>query len=59
MKRVAIPLQYKMVEQPFAQWGLDVIGPINLRPSKWHSYIITAINYFTKWKEAMALINEN
>jgi hypothetical protein len=53
MKRVVIPLQTSMVEQPFIQWGLDVIGLINPKYRKVHSYIVTTIDYFTKWQEAM------
>jgi hypothetical protein len=55
MKKVVIPMQSIMVEQPFSQWGLDVIGSINLKSSKGHMYILTATNYFTKWPEAVAL----
>jgi hypothetical protein len=55
MKKVAMPLQPVLVEEPFAQWGLDVIGPINPKSSKGHAYILTATYYFTKWKEAVAL----
>ena len=29
MKIVAMPLQPILVNMPFMQWGLDVIGPIN------------------------------
>jgi hypothetical protein len=29
MKRDAMSLHTSMVEKPFSQWGLDVIGPIN------------------------------
>jgi len=43
------------VEQPFSQCGLDVVGPINLKSSKGHIYIRTAMDYFTKWPEAVAL----
>jgi hypothetical protein len=28
MKKVAMPLQPIVVEQPFSQWGLDVVGPL-------------------------------
>jgi hypothetical protein len=56
-KRDAITLQKTMVEKPFFQWGLYVIGPINPKYSKGHSYIITTTNYFTKWQEVMALRN--
>jgi hypothetical protein len=46
-----------MVEKPFTQWGLDVIGPLNPKSNKGNSYIITTTCYFTKWQEAMALKN--
>ena len=41
---------------PFAQWGLDIVGPMpkaagNVR------YMITATDYFTKWIEAKPLAN--
>jgi hypothetical protein len=55
MKRETMPLQPISIEEPFTQWGLDVIGPINLKSSKGHSYILTTTYYFTKWKEAVAL----
>jgi hypothetical protein len=57
MKRVGMPLQSLMVEKPFVQWGLDVIGPINPKSSKGNSCIVTSTDSFTKWKEAAALIN--
>ena len=33
---------------PFAQWGLDIIGPLHrtLGNKRW---LIVATNYFTKW----------
>ena len=55
MKRYVIPLQLIIVEQPFSQWGLDVIGPINPKSRKGHMYILTDTNYLTKWPEAVAL----
>jgi transposase InsO family protein len=36
-----------------------VIGPINPKSSKGHSYIVIATDYFTKWQEATALRNAN
>jgi hypothetical protein len=39
MKKSAMPLQPISVEQPFSQWGLDVIGPINPKSSKGNTYI--------------------
>ena len=55
MKKSAMPLQPIFVEQPFYQWGLDVVGPINPKSSKGHIYILTDTYYFTKWPEAVAL----
>ena len=41
---------------PFAQWGLDIIGPfpIGVRQLK---FLVVGIDYFTKWVEAEALAN--
>jgi hypothetical protein len=55
MKNYAMPLQPISVEQPFSQWGLDVVGPINPNSRKGHTYILTATDYFTKWPEAIEL----
>jgi hypothetical protein len=55
MKRAAMPLHPVTIEEPFTQWGLDVIGPINPKSNKGHSYILTATDYFTKWQEVVAL----
>ena len=45
---------------PFAQWGLDIMGPfpIGVRQLK---FLVIGIDYFTKWMEAEALatITEN
>ncbi|PKI26237.1 hypothetical protein CRG98_049074 [Punica granatum] len=40
---------------PFSMWGMDVIGPINPKASNGHLLILVAINYFTKWIEAITL----
>ena len=39
---------------PFAQWGLDIMGPFPtaVRQLK---FLVVGINYFTKWVEAEAL----
>ncbi|PKI75907.1 hypothetical protein CRG98_003706 [Punica granatum] len=40
---------------PFSMWGMDVIGPINPKASNGHLFILVAIDYFTKWIEAITL----
>ncbi|PKI60251.1 hypothetical protein CRG98_019356 [Punica granatum] len=40
---------------PFSMWGMDVIGPINPKASNGHMFILMAIDYFTKWIEAVTL----
>ena len=37
---------------PFHTWGLDLIGPIN-PPSDGYIWILVAIEYFSKWVEAI------
>ncbi|KAL0287355.1 UNVERIFIED_CONTAM: hypothetical protein Scaly_2767100 [Sesamum calycinum] len=39
---------------PFNAWGLDVVGPLT-KSSRGHLYILTAIDYFSKWVEAVPL----
>lgn len=43
------------MDQPFAQWGLDFIGPINPPSSASHKWILATTDYFTRWIEAVAL----
>ncbi|PKI66881.1 hypothetical protein CRG98_012747 [Punica granatum] len=40
---------------PFSMWGMDIIGPINPKASNGHLFILVAIDYFTKWIEAITL----
>ncbi|PKI56803.1 hypothetical protein CRG98_022761 [Punica granatum] len=40
---------------PFSMWDMDVIGPINPKASNRHMFILVAIDYFTKWIEAITL----
>ena len=60
-KRLAFLLKPIIVETPFQQWRIDVIGEIHLSSSCQHKYIIAATDYFTRWSEASKLgqINEN
>eukprot|EP00253_Pinus_taeda_P009085 PITA_09085 len=58
-KKSAFPLQPVNIEQPFEQWGLDIIGEITPNSSKQHKYILTATDYFTKWVEVIPLKTTN
>jgi hypothetical protein len=40
---------------PFKGWGMDMIGKINPPSSKGHQYILTIIDYFTKWVEVIPM----
>jgi hypothetical protein len=42
---------------PFRGWGLDFIGEIRPSSFKGHRFILVAIDYFTKWIEAVPLRN--
>ena len=42
------------VKEPFYQIGIDIIGLLK-EMSKGNKYIVTAIDYFTKWPEVRAL----
>ncbi|PKI70848.1 hypothetical protein CRG98_008739 [Punica granatum] len=48
-------LQLMAAPWPFSMWGIDVIGPINLKASNGYLFILVAIDYFTKWIEAITL----
>ena len=39
---------------PFAQWGIDIVGPLPLGKGQ-VKFLLVAIDYFTKWVEAEAL----
>nr|KYP35159.1 Pro-Pol polyprotein [Cajanus cajan] len=40
---------------PFRGWAIDIIGQIHPPSSKNHKYILVAVDYFTKWVEAIPL----
>jgi hypothetical protein len=46
-----LPLKLISIEASFMQWGLDFIGEIHLPSSAQHKWILTTIDYFTKWIE--------
>ena len=41
---------------PFAQWGLDILGPFP-RATGNRRFVLVAVDYFTKWAEVEALAN--
>jgi transposase InsO family protein len=49
-----LPLKPSFVEAPFHQWGLDFIEEIHPPSSGHHRWILTAMDYFTKWIEAVS-----
>ena len=44
------------IEKPFTRVGLDIIGPLQ-ETKQGNNYIITLVDYFTKWPEAKAIPN--
>eukprot|EP00253_Pinus_taeda_P003420 PITA_03420 len=52
------PLHPVVVVGPFAKWGIDFMT-CNPTSARGHGYIIVAVNYFTKWAEAMPTLNNN
>ena len=41
---------------PFAQWGLDILGPFP-RATGNQTFVVVAVEYFIKWAEEEALAN--
>jgi hypothetical protein len=52
------PLHLVIIGGPFTKWGVDFLD-CNLDSSGGHQHIIVAIDYFTKWEEAMPMIKSN
>ena len=50
----AFELKYIHNPVPFAQWGVDLLGPFKQEASG-KKFLIAAIDYFTKWVEAESL----
>ncbi|XP_059075103.1 uncharacterized protein LOC131065311 [Cryptomeria japonica] len=55
----SLPLQPIQVEKPFMHWDIDFIGPISPPSSAGHSWILTTMDYFTRWTKAVALREAN
>ena len=45
-----------MAPWPFAQWGLDILGPFPLG-TRQMKFLVVGIDYFSKWVEAEPLAN--
>ncbi|XP_059436525.1 uncharacterized protein LOC132169517 [Corylus avellana] len=41
---------------PFSQWGVDIVGPLPIGKGG-VLFVVVAVDYFTKWAEAEALVN--
>ena len=52
MRAPPTPLHPIIVVGPFAKWGINFIT-CNPHSAGGHAYIILAVDYFTKWAEAM------
>jgi len=53
--RIKLEVLYHMNSPwPFAQWGIDIIGPFNLGKGQC-KFLLVVVDYFTKWIEAEPL----
>jgi hypothetical protein len=46
------------VAWPFAQWGLDQVGPLPKSSRGAHTYLLVAVDKFSKWIEAVPVTNQ-
>eukprot|EP00253_Pinus_taeda_P016803 PITA_16803 len=58
LRAPAAPLHPVVTVGPFAKWGIDYVT-CNPRSAGGHGYIIVAVDYFTKWAEAMPTLSED
>lgn len=52
-----VPLNVLTSPWPLAMWGIYLIGIIEPTASNGHRFILVAIDYFTKWVEAVLYAN--
>ncbi|GBC32235.1 DDE-type integrase/transposase/recombinase [Rhizophagus irregularis DAOM 181602=DAOM 197198] len=53
-QKTKLPLHPIPVESPFYQIGIDFVGPLPIITNE-NKYIITAMDYLTKWLEAQSV----
>ncbi|GAV77252.1 rve domain-containing protein [Cephalotus follicularis] len=53
-RRPSKPLTSITAPWPFAQWGMDFVGPLPVATGQ-RKYLIVAVDYFTKWVETEPL----
>jgi transposase InsO family protein len=44
--------------RPFVQWGLDQVGPLPKSSKGNHTYLLVAVDKFSKWIEAVPVTNQ-
>jgi transposase InsO family protein len=54
--RHQVPMQTPMVGEPWERVSIDITGP-HLRSARGNQYILTLIDHFSKWGEAVPLVN--
>jgi len=55
-RRDELPMYPQIIIAPFAKWAVDLVVPINpLVRRTSASYIITTIDYLTRWEDASAV----
>src|SRR3954464_14852550 len=54
-RRNEMPMNYSLVIEPFDCWGFDFMGPFPT--SKGYTHILVAVDYVTKWEEAIPTNN--
>ena len=56
IRKLLVPMHLVVSTGPFMKWGIDFMT-CNPHSSGGHGYIIVAVDYFTKWAEAMPTFN--
>jgi hypothetical protein len=54
----ALELRTIPVAWPFTQWGLDQVGPLPKSSRGSHTYLLVAVDKFSKWIEAVPVTNQ-